>query len=109
MTTALKQVKRPAYAIRKQAKKLKIKITVKRGGKRLYKKESLLKRQIKRKMKVMKVMKSKMVKRKTVKRKVVKRKIVKRRAAFGVGGSYMPLASMMSPYPRSVDASPPWI
>ena len=32
-----------------------------------------------------------------------------RRSSFGVGGSYVPLGSMMSPYPYSVNASPPWI
>jgi len=33
----------------------------------------------------------------------------RRKSSFGVGGSYMPLSSMMSPYPYSVNASPPWI
>lgn len=32
-----------------------------------------------------------------------------RKSNFGVGGSYMPLSSFMSPYPYSVDSSPPWI
>ena len=32
----------------------------------------------------------------------------RRRSSFGVGGSYMPLSSMMSPYPYSVNSSPPW-
>lgn len=33
----------------------------------------------------------------------------RRRSSFGVGGSYVPLSSIMSPYPSSVSASPPWI
>lgn len=32
-----------------------------------------------------------------------------KRSSFGVGGSYMPLESFMSPYPYAVDSSPPWI
>jgi hypothetical protein len=32
-----------------------------------------------------------------------------KRSSFGVGGSYMPLESFMSPYPYSVSSSPPWI
>jgi len=31
------------------------------------------------------------------------------RSNFGTGGSYMPLESFMSPFPYSVDSSPPWI
>lgn len=41
--------------------------------------------------------------------KKTKRKSSSRQSNFGVGGSYMPLSSFMSPYPYSVDSSPPWI
>ena len=33
----------------------------------------------------------------------------RRMSSFGVGGSYMPLSSIMSPYPSSVSAGPAWI
>lgn len=43
-------------------------------------------------------------------KKTTKRRRRRRaRSSFGVGGSYMPLESFMSPYPYSVDSSPPWI
>lgn len=32
-----------------------------------------------------------------------------KKSNFGVGGSYMPLESFMSPYPYAVDSSPPWV
>lgn len=43
------------------------------------------------------------------KTKKVTRRRRSRRSNFGVGGSYMPLSSFMSPYPYSVDSSPPWV
>lgn len=54
-----------------------------------------------KKMNANKALRSKM-KGKTRRRK-------KRSSSFGVGGSYMPLSSFMSPYPYAVDSSPPWI
>ena len=42
---------KPSKLIRNQAKKLKIKLTVKRNGKRVYKSEKALKTQIKSKLK----------------------------------------------------------
>lgn len=66
----------PSAGLKKKAKKLKIKLKLKKGSKRVWKKESVLKRQIKRALK-RKAKKDK----KAVKKKVVKRKIVKRRSA----------------------------
>ncbi len=43
------------------------------------------------------------------KTKSTRRRRRTKRSSFGVGGSYMPLESFMSPYPYSVDSSPPWI
>ena len=125
MTTSFGKVKKPSAATIRCAKKYKIKVTIKRGGKRSYKKESVIKRQCKKRERAMKkkliARRKRIAKcakaaakrcantRKKTAKKTVKRLVSSRRTAFGVGGSYMPLASMMSPYPRSVDASPPWI
>ena len=61
--------KKPSAATRRMCKRLKVKMTLKRGGKRVYKSEAMLKKQCKTAMK--------RKKKKTVKRK--KKKTVKRR------------------------------
>ena len=38
-----------------------------------------------------------------------KHKSRRRRSSFGVSGNYMPLGSIMSPYPSSVSSGAPWI
>ena len=50
-----------------------------------------------------------LIKKKKTKRKSSSTRRRRRRSSFGVGGSYMPLSSMMSPYPYAVNASPPWM
>lgn len=60
-------------------------------GKKVYKTKAAAKRSMMKKQK-----------KKTTRRRT-------KRSSFGVGGSYMPLESFMSPYPYSVDSSPPWI
>jgi hypothetical protein len=113
--TTRKVVKKPSKALRKQAKKYGVKATVKRGSKRVYKSEKVLKKQIKRAMKIHKRKKARLAKkkksRKTVKRKTrrTKRRVSRRKTAFGVSGRYVPLASIMSSYPRSVNSGSPWI
>jgi hypothetical protein len=47
----VRSVKKPAKRICTLCKKYRVKITIKRGGKRVYKTKSVLKRQLKRKMK----------------------------------------------------------
>ena len=61
--------KKPSAATRKMCKRLKVKMTLKRGGKRVYKSEKMLKKQCKAAMK-------KKSKKKTVKRR-------KRKSSFG--------------------------
>lgn len=100
-----KVVKRPKAlnaALRKLAKKFRVRTRITRGGKLVgYRKISHIKKDISRKMKkAAKKLKVKKAKKSTRKG---------RRSAFGVGGSYMPLSSFMSPYPYSVDSSPPWV
>lgn len=64
-------------------------------GKKLYKTKAACKRACAKKSK-------KVSRKKTTRRRST-------RSSFGTGGSYMPLESFMSPYPYSVDSSPPWI
>lgn len=91
-------------AVRKDARKYKVKTRLMRNGKHVgYRKISDIKKDIRRKKKAA-------LKRKTAATKNTK-KVTRRRksSAFGVGGSYMPLSSFMSPYPYAVDSNPPWI
>ena len=46
-----KKSKRPSAAVRKMCKRLKVKMTLKRGKKRVYKSEAMLKKQCKKAMK----------------------------------------------------------
>jgi hypothetical protein len=78
--TGSKVTKRPSATLRRQAKKLRINITLKRGTKRVYKTEVVLKRQIKKKMKM----------KPTLKRPVKRRK----RSMFG--STHRPL--LISPH-----------
>ena len=117
-----KKRKRP----RKTTKKTKTKMTKKRIGyaikkKRVvnvYKFKGLVGRRYSNKNKIAKGKKvhktkasaRKALKKKNMKKTKSKRKTTRRRrSSFGVGGSYMPLSSFMSPYPYSTDSSPPWI
>ena len=63
--------KKPSAATRKMCKRLKVKMTLKRGGKRVYKSEKMLKKQCKTAMK-------KKSKKKTVKRRKRKSSFVKK-------------------------------
>lgn len=100
-------VKKPkglTAVIKKAAKKYKVRIMMKNGK---YRKLSTIKKEIRRKKRAaMKKQKSKMKRHGSG---VKRRRRRRRRSSFGVGGSYMPLSSFMSPYPYSVDSSPPYI
>jgi hypothetical protein len=69
-----KTSKKPSAATRKMCKRLKVRMTIKRGGKRVYKSEKMLKKQCKTAMK--------RKKKKTVKRR--KRKVKRRKRRFGM-------------------------
>ena len=93
-------------AVRKEARKYKVKTRVMRGSKHVgYRKLSLIKKDIRSKKK--KAEKKKAAAKKTAPKR--RRRRSTKSSSFGVGGSYMPLSNFMSPYPYSVDASPPWI
>lgn len=68
-TAAKKSVPRPSAAVRRMCKKYGVKITLKRGSKRVYKSEKVLKAQCKKKMKMAKKSKKTAPKRKTVRRR----------------------------------------
>jgi mRNA-degrading endonuclease toxin of MazEF toxin-antitoxin module len=73
-------VKKPSKVLRKVAKKYKIKVTLKRGNKRVYKSERVLQKQIKSAMKMRKRKLSRQARKKITKRSNKKRhRIVKRR------------------------------
>ena len=74
-----------------------------------YRKVTLIKRDIRKKKKKAEKRKKAKAASKASGTKPRRRRRRKSRSSFGVGGSYMPLSSFMSPYPYSVDASPPWI
>lgn len=111
---------KPPAALRNKCKKLKVRTTT--GKKtRTYKSITELKRQCRRRERVLKkkmLMKKKkeLMKKKAAKAKrVKKRKAPKRRkrkrsrrssSRFGKG---VPLSQIMSPYPYSVGSSPPWV
>jgi len=87
-------------ALRKKARKFKVKTRVMRAGKHVgYRKVSIIKKDIKKKEKKAKAKAGKT----TPKRRRTKR------SSFGVGGNFMPIGSFMSPYPYAVDSSPPWV
>jgi len=78
------------------AKKYGVKVTIKRGSRRVWKSKRILVKQIKRAMKK--------------KKGVKKSKASKKLSRFGtVGGRYMPLSSVLSPYPRAVTSGSPFI
>jgi pyruvate/2-oxoglutarate dehydrogenase complex dihydrolipoamide acyltransferase (E2) component len=93
-------------AVRKMARKYKVKTRVMRGSKHVgYRKLSLIKRDIKKK-------KKKADKKAAAAKKAGGKPVRRRRrkaSAFGVGGNYMPLSNFMSPYPYAVNSSPAWI
>jgi hypothetical protein len=71
--------------------------------KKVYKKKAMVKAALKKRQAKKKLsfgMKNK---------KTTRRRSSLRRNSYGVGGSYMPLSSFMSPYPYSVSSSPPWV
>ena len=109
---------KPPMVLVKRAKKLKIRTTTGKLGHRKYKPVSVLKKEVKNAMKKAKssVSKSPHRKRRSVSKRRVKfgnddsiRQRFRNRSRFGVNGSFAPLSSIMSPYPYSVNASPPWI
>lgn len=88
-----KRVK-PSKMVMKEAKKYRIKLTLKKGSKRVWKSEKMLLKQIKKA-------------KKSVKKSVKKSRKLSR---FGsVGGRYMPLSNILSPYPRSVNSGSPFL
>lgn len=90
----------------KLARKHRVKVRLMRNGKHIgYRKVSHIKRDIRRKIKKEKLQKKRDNKKHTKKT----RRSRARKSMFGVGGSYMPLSSFMSPYPYSVNSSPPWV
>lgn len=107
-TTKTDKPKRPkglTAALRKQARKYKVKTRLMRNGKHVgYRKLTHIKRDIRKKKKAAE-RRAKSAKKTTTRR----RRRVSRRSGFGVGGSYMPLSNFMSSYPYAVDSSPPWI
>jgi len=114
----VKKTKKVPLALRRKCKKCGIKLTVKRGSKRVSKSEKLLKKQLAKKLRMMKkkkaaakkktVRKSKLGKRRkrTVKRKTTKRKkkTVKRRSGYGSSKSSLG----MGPYPGSLAMKTPY-
>lgn len=100
-------------ALKTMAKKHGVRVTMKRGDKRVEKSEKVLKAQIKMAMKremAKKKASERRVKRKTVHKAPKRKRRVKRTVAkFGKGAGFPPLSQVMSPYPYSVSASPPWI
>lgn len=105
-TTKKAKIVRPkglTVALRKAARKYKVKTRLMRNGKHVgYRKVSHIKRDIRRKKKAAD-------KRAKSPKKTTRRRRRVKRSSFGVGGSYMPLSNFMSPYPYAVDSSPPWI
>ena len=90
-------------AVRKQARKYKVKTRVMRGTKHVgYRKMAMIKRDIRKKKKAAEK------KAKAAGKPVRRRRRVKK-SSFGVGGNYMPLSNFMSPYPYAVDSGPAWI
>ena len=99
-----KSLQKPSASLKAKASKFGVRLTTKQGKKTA----SVLKAQVARKAstKSKKATKStKKVTKSTKKTKKVKRKVT-RRSRFGVGGSYMPLSSIMSPYPSSLSGPP---
>lgn len=93
-------------ALIKKAQKYKVKVRTKTG----YRKLSIIKKEIRRKIKMRERKKRRRSSATNGRRRSSGRKRRRvRRSAFGVGGSYQPLSNFMSPYPYSVDSSPPWI
>ncbi len=109
-----KAVPRPPAALRKKAKKLGVRIKTKSG----YKKVTVIKRQCNKRLRVLKKKKLALERKLAARKKVVRRKVRRtkrkvnrsriRHTRFG-SSDYLPLSEFMSPYPRSVMASPPWI
>ena len=106
--TASGKIVRPkalTAALRKQAKKYKVKTRTMRGSKHTgYRKVSLIKKDIRRK-------KKKADAKKKLAKTTPKRRRRAKKSAFGsgVGGSYMPLSSFMSPSPFATSSTAPWI
>ena len=74
---------KPGKVLKGLCKKLGVRLTVKRGQKRVYKSVAVLKAQCKKKVKKKKVVKKKVVKKKVKKKKVKKKKVKRRKAKFG--------------------------
>ena len=74
---------KPGKVLKGLCKKLGVRLTVKRGQKRVYKSVAVLKAQCKKKVKKKKVKKKKVKKKKVKKKKVKKKKVKRRKAKFG--------------------------
>ena len=91
--------KKPSASLKKLCKKHKIRLSVKRGSKRVQKSEKVLKKQLAKKMKTMKKKKA------ATKRKTVKRRR-KRRSGYGASKGRSSLG--MGPYPGSLMMRTPY-
>ena len=95
-------------AVRKEARKFKVKTRLMCGSKHVgYRKVSLIKRDIRKKKKT--ALKKKQAAAKKAGKPVRRRRVKSSAFGAGAGGSYMPLSSFMSPFPYSVSGSPAWI
>ena len=74
---------KPGKVLKGLCKKLGVRLTIKRGKKRVYKSVAVLKAQCKKKVVKKKVKKKKVKKKKVKKKKVVKKKVKRRKAKFG--------------------------
>lgn len=93
---ASKKQTKPSKKLIRMAKKYGVRVTVKRGSKRVWKSSKMIMKQIRRAKKMMRSIRSKKTSRKL--------------SRFGtVGGRYMPLSGILSPYPRAVTSGSPFI
>jgi len=104
VSKSVKVSKQPPAKLRKMCKKLKIKTTVKRGGKRMYRPVKVLVKLCKKKLRLLKKKVSK--KSKKVSKKSPKKKMMEfgRRFRFGssCGGGYEPKAMMFGASPKKI-------
>ena len=91
-------------AVRKEARKYKVKTRIMRGSKHVgYRKLALIRKDIRKKKKQAEK------KAKAAGKPVRRRRRKATASSFGIGGNYMPLSNFMSPYPYAVGSTPPWV
>lgn len=99
---------KPSKVLRNRAHKLGLRTTHKVNGKRVYKSEKLLKKQIINAKKMASKKKVADLKKK-LKLRFAKKKALKK-SKYGVNGArYMPLSKLMSKYPDSLTSSTPFL